>query len=60
MAVNAPPGRPEKDRVMQALFGSSITPALWDTRTGELLQGEEAINSYLDRPYGPGTIARTA
>jgi hypothetical protein len=49
LAVNAPPGHPEKDGVMERLFGSNKTPAMWDTRTGALLQGEDAICRYLDQ-----------
>lgn len=45
---------------MAALFGSVNTPALWDTRTGELLQGEEAINRYLDSMYGLAAMGRAA
>lgn len=53
VAVNAPPGgHQEKDAVMDKLFGNSKTPSLWDTRTGALLQGEDAIFDHLARCYG--------
>ena len=60
VAVNAPPGHPEKDGVMERLFGSNKTPALWDTRTGTLLQGEDAICRYLDRHSGGEPATRPA
>ena len=52
VSVNAPQGHPEKDAVMEKLFGNSKTPSLWDTRTGVLLQGEDQICEYLDEIYG--------
>ena len=47
LVVNAPEGHPEKDDVMRKLFGSNKTPALWDTRTGSLIQGQDACLAYL-------------
>ncbi len=49
IAINAPEGHPDKDRVMVKLFGSGRTPALWDTRTGDLVQGEEACLAYVNK-----------
>ncbi len=60
VAVNAPPQHPEKDRVMEKLFGNSKVPSMWDTRTGELLQGEEQIGEYLEGEYGRTTQAKAA
>jgi hypothetical protein len=51
VAISAPSGHPEKDGVMERLFGNSETPALWDTRTGVLLQGTTAICRYLESSY---------
>ena len=51
VAVNAPAGYPEKDVVMRKLFGNSQVPALWDTRTGVLLQGESHIIDYVEDHY---------
>jgi glutathione S-transferase len=53
VAVNAPRGHPEKDPVMERLFGNAKTPSLWDTRTGVLLQGDTTICDYLDAKYAP-------
>ena len=47
VAINAPQGHGEKDCVMQKLFGSAKTPALWDTRTGELVQGQQECLDYI-------------
>lgn len=47
IVVNAPPGHPEKDDVMMKLFGSAEVPALWDTRTGALIQGERECEDYV-------------
>ncbi|MFN3648697.1 MAG: glutathione S-transferase N-terminal domain-containing protein [Armatimonadota bacterium] len=55
IAINAPPGHPEKDAVMEKLFGNNRTPSLWDTRNGTLLQGEAAICDYLEGRARPGT-----
>jgi hypothetical protein len=60
LAVNAPPGHPEKDGVMERLFGSNKTPALWDTRTGALLHGEEAICRYLDQNLSGEPTSRSS
>ena len=60
VAVNAPPQHPEKDRVMEKLFGNGKVPAMWDTRTGELLQGEERIGEYLEGEYGQPAHAKAA
>jgi poly(3-hydroxybutyrate) depolymerase len=49
IAINAPEGLPEKDAVMVALFGSAETPAMWDTQTGALVQGEGNCLEYLER-----------
>ncbi len=49
IAINAPEGHPEKDVVMEKLFRSAQTPALWDTRTGALVQGERACLEYINR-----------
>ncbi len=51
LAINAPQGHPEKDQVMEKLFGNNQTPSLWDTQTGALLQGTREICDYLDRHY---------
>ncbi|MFB3892713.1 MAG: hypothetical protein ACE15C_11895 [Phycisphaerae bacterium] len=37
----------EKDSIMLKLFGSARTPAIWDTRTGALVQGERECLDYL-------------
>lgn len=47
VAVNAPKGRPEKDEIMVKLFGSAKTPALWDTQTGQLVQGQRQCIQYV-------------
>jgi hypothetical protein len=52
IAVNASEGYPEKDQVMVKLFGNARTPALWDTRTGALVQGRETCLAYVDRAIG--------
>jgi len=49
IAVNAPEGHPEKDQVMARLFGSAKTPALWDTRSGALVQGRDACLAYVNK-----------
>ena len=60
ISVNAPPGHAEKDSVMEKLFGNSKAPSLWDTRTGALVQGEDAIGEYLQQqdPAGNTTGRR--
>lgn len=49
VAIDASEGHPEKDQVMVKLFGSARTPALWDTRTGALVEGREACLAYVNR-----------
>jgi len=51
VAINAPPGEDDKDAVMQRLFGSNKTPAMWDTRTSALLQDADAICDYITRRF---------
>lgn len=51
VSVNAPKGHPEKDQVMEKLFGSAKVPALWDTTTGKLVQGSQGCLDYLDKVY---------
>ena len=51
IAVNASEGHPKKDQVMVKLFGNARTPALWDTRTGALVQGEEGCIAYVNNTY---------
>jgi hypothetical protein len=53
VAINAPEGHPEKDAVMKKLFGSARTPALWDTQTGALVQGERACLEYVGQAFPP-------
>ena len=57
VAINAPEGHPEKDHVMRKLFGSAKTPALWDTRTGALVQGQQECIDYLARRSAAGRAA---
>jgi glutaredoxin len=52
VAINAPGNHPEKDAVMTRLFGNHTTPALWDTRTGALLQGTREVGDYIESRYG--------
>jgi glutaredoxin len=52
ISVNAPEGHPEKDDVMDKLFGSAKVPAIWDTQTGTLLQGDRPCLDYLNDRYG--------
>ena len=47
IAVNAPAGHREKDLVMEKLFGSNKTPAIWNTQTGDLIQGREECIDYV-------------
>ena len=51
LAVNAPRGHPEKDDVMLKLFRTAQVPALWDTLTGELVQGEAECIQYVRSAY---------
>ncbi|MCE5280183.1 MAG: glutaredoxin domain-containing protein [Planctomycetaceae bacterium] len=51
VSINAPQGHPEKDQVMTRLFGSAKTPALWDTRTGALVQGEQSCLEYVNEHW---------
>jgi len=53
IAINAPKGHPEKDRMMRKLFGSAKTPALWDTQSGRLAQGTAKCLRLLDETLGP-------
>lgn len=52
VAINAPPGHPEKDALMERLFGNNHTPGLWETDTGTLLTGEKPILEWIDEYYG--------
>ena len=51
VAINAPHGLPHKDEVMNKLFGSPRTPAIWDTQTGELRQGTAECINYIRGRY---------
>lgn len=51
VAINAPRGHPEKDQVMEKLFGSARTPAIWDTQTGRLLSGTSRCLSYIEEQF---------
>ncbi len=50
--VSAPQGCQEKDKVLEKLFDSVKVPAIWDTRTGALVQGNQQVCDYLDKQYG--------
>ncbi len=51
ICVNAPKGHSEKDDVMRRLFGSAQTPALWDTQSGMLAQGQRQCLNYVNEKF---------
>jgi len=53
VAVNAPRDHPEKDDVMLKLFPTAKVPALWNTMTGELIQGEARCIEYARATFSP-------
>ncbi len=51
---NAPPGRADKDRPLQALSGGTKVPFLVDPDHGAYLFGPHKIIAYLEERYGAG------
>jgi glutathione S-transferase len=52
IARNAPPGRPDKDKVLIAISGDRKVPFLVDPDAGVYLSGDRAIVAWLEERYG--------